>query len=107
MQRNLGSIRRMLASALVAMAIAASAAPALAAGALSGVVNVNTASAEQLQLLPGVGEARARAILATRKRLGGFKSVDQLVEVKGIGAVALDRLRPFVVVQGKTTARIE
>ena len=79
--------------------------PALAAdgGALSGVVNVNTATAEQLMLLPGIGESKARAILDRRKEQGGFKSVDELVEVKGIGPAALDKIRPFVAIQGKTS----
>ena len=81
--------------------------PALAAGTLTGVVNVNTASAEELQLLPGVGEARARAIVSTRKARGGFRNVEDLVEVKGIGSTLLEQLRPFVALQGQTTARIE
>jgi len=68
---------------------------------------VNTASAEELQLLPGVGESRARAIVSVRAARGGFRSVDELVEVKGIGLVLLERLRPFVAVEGKTTARIQ
>jgi len=73
----------------------------------SGVlVNINTASAEELQLLPGVGESRAQAIVSARTARGGFRKVDELVEVKGIGAVMLERLRPFVAVEGKTTARI-
>jgi competence protein ComEA len=81
------------------------ASPVLAAdgGGLSGVVNLNTATAEQLMLLPGIGEAKARAILDRRKEGGGFKTVDELVEVKGIGAAALDKIRPFVAIQGKTS----
>jgi len=90
----------------LALALALAAAPAFAAGTLSGVVNVNTASAEELQLLPGVGESRARAIVSARAARGGFHSADELVEVKGIGSVLLERLRPFVAVEGKTTARI-
>ncbi len=70
----------------------------------AGVVNVNTATVEELQLLPGIGEARARAVVAERKRRGGFKSVDELVEVKGIGDAGLAKLRPFVRTHGKTTA---
>jgi competence ComEA-like helix-hairpin-helix protein len=81
--------------------------PTEAAPALAGVVNVNTASAEELQLLPGVGEARARAIVETRKARGGFKSVDELVEVKGIGASLLEQIRPYLVLNGKTTALAE
>ena len=74
---------------------------------LLGVVNVNTASSEELQLLPGIGESRAQAIVAARKKNGGFQSVDQLTQVKGIGPAALERLRPHLAVKGKTTARVE
>ena len=78
------------------------AAPALGA-APNGVVNVNTASVEQLIALPGIGESRARAIVAERKQRGGFRSLDELLEVKGIGEVALGKLKPHVVLSGKTT----
>ena len=90
----------------IALALAL-AAPALGAGTLSGVVNVNTASAEQLQLLPGVGESRAQAIVHARAARGRFRQVEELVEVKGIGELLLKRLRPFVALDGKTTARIQ
>ena len=76
-------------------------------GGLTGVVNINTATVEELQLLPGIGEARARAVIELRKRNGGFKSVDELTQVKGIGETALERLRPYVRTEGKTTARAE
>jgi competence ComEA-like helix-hairpin-helix protein len=72
---------------------------------LSGIVNLNTASIEQLQLLPGVGEVRASAIVDARKKGGGFKSVDDLMEVRGVGPTLLDQLRPFVAVTGKTTIK--
>jgi competence protein ComEA len=97
---------RLLGLAL-AVVLGALTAPAWAAGTLSGVVNVNTATAEELQLLPGVGESRARAIVSARTARGGFRQVDELIEVKGIGAVLLDQLRPFVALEGKTTARIQ
>jgi competence protein ComEA len=74
---------------------------------LVGTVNINTATPEQLELLPGIGEARASAVVAIRKQRGGFKSVDELTEVKGIGQVALERLRPFVRTEGKTTAQLK
>ena len=74
---------------------------------LVGTVNINTATPEQLELLPGIGEARANAVVAIRKQRGGFKSVDELTEVKGIGEVALERLRPFVRTEGKTTAELK
>ena len=74
---------------------------------LQGVVNVNTASVEELQLLPGVGEARARAIVDLRKQRGGLKSLEELLDVKGIGDSSLERLRPHVAFDGKTTAHLE
>jgi competence protein ComEA len=74
---------------------------------LVGVVNVNTATPDQLELLPGVGPARARAIVEYRKTHGAFKQIDDLVEVSGIGPVALERIRRHCAVQGKTTARLE
>lgn len=87
---------------LVALGLALAGGARAADPAPQGVVNVNTASLEELQLLPGIGEARARAILDARERKGGFQSVDELVEVKGIGQAALERLRPFVTIKGKT-----
>lgn len=98
---------RARALALVAT-IALMAGPSLAAGdsaGLTGTVNVNTATADELQLLPGIGESRAKAVIAMRKQRGGFKSVTELTDVKGIGEAALAKLRPFVRIQGKTTAR--
>ncbi len=74
---------------------------------LIGVVNVNTATPAQLELLPGVGPARARAIIEHRKKSGAFKRVEDLIEVSGIGESALARIRPHCAVKGKTTARLE
>jgi competence protein ComEA len=73
------------------------------ASALSGVVNVNTASAEEIAMLPGVGPARARAIIELRQQRGGFKRVEDLLEVKGIGEAGLAKLRPYLALEGKTT----
>ena len=66
------------------------------------VVNINTATLQELQALPGVGATRARAILAARKERGGFKDVAELRHVKGIGERSLERLRPHVRISGKT-----
>lgn len=90
---------------LASTGFAASHVQAADAPRLSGVVNVNTATPDELQLLPGVGESRAAAIVDTRKAKGGFKSVDELAQVKGVGDKLLERMRPFVTLKGKTTAR--
>ena len=60
------------------------------------LVPVNTAPASELQKLPGIGPKLAEAIMAYRKQSGHFASVEQLLEVKGIGPAKLRRLRPFV-----------
>ena len=96
--------RRTLLSALAAVLLLACAQQAFAAEPLSGVVNVNVASVEELTLLPGIGESRAQAIVALREDRGGFKSVDELALVKGIGETMLAKLRPYVSLDGKTTA---
>ncbi len=100
-------LARVLMPALFAAGIALAALPSLGdeLAPLTGVVNVNTATVEELQLLPGIGEARARAVIAVRKQRGGFKSLEDLLQVKGIGEVGLDRLRPHVTVNGRTTAK--
>lgn len=65
-------------------------------------VDVNRATGEELQALPGIGPALARRILETRSERGGFASVEELKEVRGIGDATLERLRPFIVVGGAT-----
>jgi competence protein ComEA len=60
------------------------------------VVNLNTATVQQLDALPGVGPVTAAAIVAWRDANGKFTSVDQLAEVDGIGHGRLEKLRPLV-----------
>ncbi len=62
------------------------------------LVNINAATAEQLDVLPGVGPATAAAIIAHRQQHGPFQSVEQLGDVRGIGATKLDALRGLVTV---------
>lgn len=56
-----------------------------ASSASGGQVNINTASATELQKLNGIGEKKAQQIIAYRQEKGGFKSIDELKEVSGIG----------------------
>jgi competence protein ComEA len=70
---------------------------AASAGPVPGApVDVNTATAEQLDTLPGVGPATAAAIIAHREQHGPFSSVDQLLDVRGIGDAKLEQLRDLV-----------
>lgn len=63
-----------------------------------GLINVNTASATELEALPGVGEVIAQAIVDYRTENGPFASVDQLLDVSGIGDVTLENIRELVTV---------
>ncbi len=63
---------------------------------IHGTIDINTASAEELEVLPGIGERLARRIVAKRRELGGFRSVDELRTVKGIGKAKLDAVRALV-----------
>jgi competence protein ComEA len=67
-----------------------------AKGAPTALINLNTATVEQLDTLPGVGPVRAAAIVAWRNANGRFTSVDQLGEVDGIGPGRLEKLRSLV-----------
>jgi competence protein ComEA len=82
---------------------AARAAPAEPVAEGSGVVNLNTAGEAELSLLPGVGPAKAQAILAWRKKYGSFKKVDDLTKVKGFGRKTFLRLKPYLSISGPTT----
>ena len=62
------------------------------------VIDLNTADEYDLQRLPGIGESRARAILAYREEHGPFQSVDELDNVEGIGEGILSVLRDYVTV---------
>jgi competence protein ComEA len=95
------------AGAALAFALLLAGSSALAEEKLTGVVNVNTASAAELEMLPGIGASRAKALIEAREAKGGFKSLDDLLAVKGIGEASLAKLRPHLTLEGKTTAHAE
>lgn len=72
--------------------------PAGSAQKGSTPVNINTATAEELQTLPRIGPAMAQRIISWREAHGGFRSVDELDAVPGIGPSMLENLRPLVTV---------
>ena len=80
---------------------AASAAPAPSTA--SGVINLNTASLEELTRLPGVGPSRAKAIVELRSKMNGFKSTEDIMRVRGIGRKTFRKLEPMLRLQGATT----
>jgi len=64
----------------------------------AGSINLNTASIQELERLPGIGEAYARRVIAYRDEHGAFTSIDDLMNVKGIGPKKLEKLRLYLTV---------
>lgn len=95
-----------LAVVVFAMAVSAMAfAGGKQAKQISGVVNINTATALELMLLPGVGKSKADTIIAYRQTKP-FKAATDITNVKGIGGKMFERLQQNVSVDGPTTAKV-
>jgi len=69
----------------------------------SGVINVNSATAEQIAFLPRVGIKLAERVVEYRKSNGPFKKIEDLMEVKGVGEKLFVALKPHLTVSGSTT----
>lgn len=63
-----------------------------------GLININTATQEELESLPSIGEVRAQAIIAYREEHGGFRTTDELMEVSGIGEKIFADIAPHITV---------
>jgi competence protein ComEA len=61
-------------------------------------VNLNSASAEQLQSLPGIGPATAKSILEYRTKVGKFNKIEEIIKVKGIGEKKFQKIKDRLVV---------
>ncbi len=64
-----------------------------------GKIDLNTATLQQLQLLPGVGPTIAQRILDYRSEVGGFENIEQIMEVKGIGEKTFEALKDYIKVE--------
>ena len=67
-----------------------------AASSAKPAINLNTATVEQLETLPGIGRKTAERILEYRTKSGGFKRIEDLMNVKGIGEKSFLKLKPLV-----------
>ena len=94
-------LRALLVSALVlsvgSVAIAQDKTPA----PTKPTVNLNTATLAQLEDLPGIGRATAERILEYRQKSGGFKKIEELMNVRGIGEKSFLKLKPLILVTVK------
>lgn len=70
---------------------------------LRGKLNLNTATGEQLQLLPGVGPAKSERIVEFRQKHGKFRRIQDLRRVKGFGQKTLKKLTPYLAIEGDNT----
>jgi competence protein ComEA len=68
------------------------------AAAAPTIVNLNSATSAQIATLPGIGEKAAQRIIEYREKNGGFKKVEELMNVKGIGEKSFLKLKPLVTV---------
>ncbi|MBI5464617.1 MAG: helix-hairpin-helix domain-containing protein [Ignavibacteriales bacterium] len=73
--------------------------PSRASTHISGKLNLNTATKEELNALPGIGVVTAERILQLRDQLGKFSSLDELTHVKGITIKKIEKLRPLIIVE--------
>jgi comEA protein len=88
----------MMASSVQAQTPAAS----TAAAAQKATINLNTATLDQLETLPGIGRKTAERILEQRQKSGGFKKIEELMNVKGIGEKSFLKIKPMVFVAPKS-----
>lgn len=64
-----------------------------------GIININTASASELEKLPGVGPARAEAIIQYRNANGGFKTPEEIMNISGIGEKTFEKMKGMITVK--------
>lgn len=93
--KNILTLLVILAMAVVSLAAVDQPSPA---GAGKQLVNINSADAAQLAKLPQIGAKMAQRIMEYRKSIGGFKRVQDLLKVKGIGEKVFAKLQPLITI---------
>ena len=63
-----------------------------------GIININVATQEELEVLPGIGPSRAREIINYREENGDFQQIEEIQNVPGIGAGIFDQLKDFITI---------
>ena len=76
--------------------------PAAASAPTKPAINLNTATVDQLETLPGIGRKTAERIIEYRTKAGSFKRIEELMNVKGIGEKSFLKLKPLIAVQPRT-----
>ena len=77
----------------------------LSANEIEGKVNINTATADQIAVLPGIGPKLAAEVVKYRVNNGNFKVIDDLKKVSGVGDKKLEKIKGFIVIEGDTTIK--
>lgn len=89
-------MRKFYRSIVMVMLLFVLVSPALNAQEVQEKVNINTATAEQLITLPGIGDTTAEKIIKYRESNGNFESKNQLMEIKGIGESKFEKIRTLI-----------